>query len=315
MDKLISTAVFPAFGCRYLGIEREILADLDGDLPELLALAAAETDFDIDEFNTRPDGDFTDELQSQYAVYIISCALSNVLKKSGLRTGYSAGYSMGLYAAFYHAESITFSQGLALIGRAYDNIGRVASELDFRVGAISGLERSDINELIALTGDAEIINVNNRHSFLVAGYENTIMKFVQMARERGALSAKLLSFHSPYHSRFMDPAARGFADYVGTVTVRDPSCVIVSSIDQREITGADEVVRDLIDNINHSINWLGTMECLIAAGSGSFIECGPGKSLQRIARFIKDDLEMYTVSSLRDLIASPAGSPADGKSF
>ena len=109
----------------------------------------------------------------------------------------------------------------------------------------------------------------------------------------------------------MDRAAGRFAEFLQSMRLRDPSCVILSTIDQREITGADELARDLVENINHPINWLGTMERLIGSGVDTFIECGPGKSLHRIARFIEGDFETHTINTLRSLIGAPAPTSAD----
>jgi [acyl-carrier-protein] S-malonyltransferase len=297
-------AIFPAFGCKYLGKEKDILNEFSGLLPDVLNRAANTVDLDMKQFLTCADGNFRDDLQSQYAAYIYGCAVSNVLKRSGIHTAYAAGYSMGLYAALYHAESITFEQGLELIRTAYRDIINHVQKINFGIGLIAGLEIQDVAEILDSYNDLEIINVNNRLSFLIAGYEANVKKALKAAHDQGALNSKYLSFTSPYHSRFMDGAAHEFKKYLASADIRDPACPLVSTIDQRAITTSGGVVRDLTDNICRNINWLNTMARMIDSGVEMFIECGPGKSLYKMAQFMDGNFKVYPVTTIKDLIVS-----------
>ena len=304
MEKKRTASIFPAFGCKYLGNEKTILDGMSGDLADLIARARDAAGFPAGLLDEHPAGDFTDELQSQYAVYLYSCALSTVLKRNGVHSDYTAGYSMGLYAALYHAESITFEQGLELIATANSLIRHAASGLDFGMGIISGLDRGDVEELTTASNDLEIINENNRHSFLIAGYAGHVAGALAAAKAQGALHTQLLEFHSPYHSRFMDAAAASFRERCSGMSILDPIYRIVSSIDQRVIGTADGVLDDLADNINHNINWHRTMIRMIESGVDSFFECGPGKSLHRMAKFIEGDFECWCLGSVERFLSA-----------
>lgn len=297
-------AIFPAFGGKYLGNEQDLLHEYSDLLPDLLYRAEKTVKLNVREFLSRTDGNFKDELQSQYAAYLFSSALSEVIKRSGLHTKFAAGYSMGLYAALYHAESITFEQGLDLIYTAYQNIMSSDKTSRFGVGVISGLELTDVSNILAAYDDLEIINVNNKVSFLIAGYEENVRTALAIARGQGALHIKYLSLNSPYHSRFMEGAAREFTHYLDSVKIQDPVYPIISTVDQREINSSSEVVRDLADNVCRNINWLNTMTRMIEAGVDTFIECGPGKSLYEISKFIDGMFEVYTAHTLKNLIVA-----------
>ncbi|MBP7735844.1 MAG: ACP S-malonyltransferase [Spirochaetes bacterium] len=310
MERKKTAAIFPAFGCKYLGNEREILDGMSKDLHELSVRANSAVGLDIGEFHACRDGCFSDELLSQYAVYIYSCAVSNNLKRFGLHTDYAAGYSMGLYAALCHAESITFEQGLDLITRAYQGIRAVASELPFGIGVISGLTPEDVRPIIAGFDDVEIININNRHNLLISGYEDSVKAILAMAHEQGALHRKYLTFHSPYHSRFMNGAAEQLKKYISSMTIYDPLYPVISTVDQREMTTWQDIAADLAGNINRNINWLATVNHMIADGVDVFIECGPGKSLHRMGKFIDGGFEIYHLQNLQDLLVSDRVCPS-----
>ena len=304
LEKKRIASVFPAFGCKYLGNEKGILDGMSPDLAELTARAAGAVDFSVDMLRSFPGGDFPDELQSQYAAYLYSCAMSNVLKRLGVHTDLVAGYSMGLYAALYHAESLTFEQGLEFIRAAFELIRSDASRIDSGMGLIVGLGREDVERLMARSDDLEIVNVNNRHSFLVAGYERNVRDVLAEARSIGALNVQYLTFRSPYHSRFMNGAADRFRDYCSGTRIYDPLYPLVSTVDLREITTWEDVLTDLAANINHPIDWHETMKRMIGLGVDSFIECGPGRSIYRMAKFIEGDFRVYYLHTLNDLLAS-----------
>lgn len=277
---------------------------MSSDLRELIKRAADAVDFDAQGFLACKDGNFSDELQSQYAVYLYSCAVSNALKRMRIHTDYAAGYSMGLYAALCHVESITFEQGLDLITQAFLLIRSIAAPLEFGVGVISGLTPADVRALMKGYADVEIININNVHNLLVAGYEKSVKALLVRAREQGALNNKYLTFHSPYHSRFMDGAAEEFREYCSSITIYDPACPVLSTVDQRVMTSWQDIAADLVDNINKNINWLETVNRMTAYGVNVFIETGPGKSLCRMTKFIDGDFTTYHLQNLQDFLAT-----------
>jgi [acyl-carrier-protein] S-malonyltransferase len=299
-----TAAIFPAFGCEYLGREREIIGEFSDDWMSLLDRAASYVQLDTRMIVSCRKGDFMDELQSQYAVYLYSCAFSNVIKRYSIFTDYSAGYSMGLYAALYHAGSIDFEQGLDLIHAAYKHIKTATVRFEFGIGVISGLDQCDVSALISGFSDLEIINVNNRLSFLIGGFEKNVRKAVALAREQGALNAHFLSFNSPYHSKFMNGAARTFKMHLKSTVIRDPVHPVISTIDQRLIKSSADAINDLADNICRNINWLDTMTSMINSGVDTFIECGPGMSLYKMARFIEGEFSVYTADTIQELIGS-----------
>ncbi len=79
---------------------------------------------------------------------------------------------------------------------------------------------------------------------------------------------------------------------------------IVSTIDQRLITTADEVRRDLVANIHHGINWNRSVRQMTILGVDTFIECGPGKSLCRMIRFIDPEASAVNLQNLHVMIGA-----------
>lgn len=297
-------AIFPAFGCSYLGNEREILRGLGGEPDHYIERAADYAGLDAMAFAACRDGSFDSELQSQYAVYVYGAAVSRVLISGNVLSDYAAGYSMGLYAALHHAGSVSFETGLSMIGLAFDAIEAASAGREFGTGVISGLDRADLQAIVGTRADVEIVNENSEHGFLVSGNLDGVIRLLERSREEGALHARLLPFGSPYHSKFMDAAASEFAECLSRYEIEEPRMPIVSTIDQRLITTADEVRRDLVANIHHGINWNRSVRQMTILGVDTFIECGPGKSLCRMIRFIDPEASAVNLQNLHVMIGA-----------
>ena len=300
--------VFPAFGAEYLGNEQDILVRCGYDFSSLVKRAKNSVDYDPGMLMAHPDGFFPDELHSQYTAFLYSCAFSDIITNYGVPVSFCSGYSMGIYAALYYCGACSFEDGLFMIREAYKFITKDAREFDFAMGVIVGLNYEDVAHVIErMRADVEIINVNNRHSFSVAGMRKDVTGLVDACRKEGALNARVLPMSVPYHSRYMNGAAENFHDYCLRLNIQDPVVPMVSTITQELIRTRDDVIRDLSGNINTNINWNNTMNSMVLRGVTIFYECGPGRTLQKLAKFIDGDFTVYTIKKFPSLISSSSG--------
>jgi len=301
--------IFPAFISEYLGSEPEILSAFSNDFKQFLNEASSYLKIDLKSFTVNDHAFIDSELKAQYISYIFGCSVVNILENGKIQPDLISGYSMGLYACLYCGHSITFTQGLDLIGKAYDLIKENTTHLDTGMGSIVGLSKEDISELLKDNSNGvEIVTTNGEHSFLLSGLKPAILKVLEAAKNEGALNTSLLNIRSPYHIHFLDGAAQKFDDYISDkIQIKDSSFKIVSALDQRVFNSSTDIHAELVNNLNSKIDWLKTMEKMIGLNIDQFIECGAGNSLFRIGKFIKGDFKIYTMNKL-DKILDPAKS-------
>ena len=70
---------------------------------------------------------------------------------------------------------------------------------------------------------------------------------------------------------------------------------IISTFNQREFIKSADIKSELLYNLISNINWHNTMRKLISKGVGEFYECGAGKDLKKISRFIEGDYKFYQI--------------------
>lgn len=297
--------LFPGCGIKFLGSELEILKELHYDLDSLICRAEKVCKVDKIAFGDCRTGDFAEELQSQFATYIYSCAVSDILISNGIVTGCSAGYSMGIYAALYHASAVSFEDGLRLIEHAYCSICKVIDNQKYGIAVIVGLT------LDALTGiiknkkvQVEIINQNNEISYVITGRDENVIAIMQSSSEEGALRTIKLPLLVPYHSVISRAAVPIFNTIYSDICIRPPASGVLSCVNQNMICTPEETKNALSDNIGNAISWLKTMEKMIAGGISAFIECGPGESLTKTCKFIDGNFTVKNISKIQNLLAA-----------
>jgi len=296
--------IFPAFISEYLGNEIQILESFSSNFYHFLQKASAITGDDYTGFSLDNVHYTEDELRSQMISYIFSCSLSDVLIKKGLEPGFVAGYSMGLYAALYTGGVIDFEEGIKLIKEAFHISKSVIEGIESGMGSIIGLTEFEISELIQTNKiKAEIANTNSIHSHLITGSKDTVNHLLNKARAIGALNISLLNVSTPYHSKLLNKTQDEFQQFISENTqLQQSKYPIISAINQRVLISEEEIGKELTNNLYKRINWMETFNKAISMGVGQFIECGAGKSLQKISRFIQGDFNIYPMNKIDKVI-------------
>jgi len=295
--------IFPAFISEYLGNEIQILDSFASSFQQNLTTASKVTGIDFERFSIENKVYTEDELSSQIISYIFSCSLSDVLIYRGLKPDILAGYSMGLYAALYTGGAIDFEEGIRLIVKAFNISKSMINNIDSGMGSIIGLTLKEIEEIIVANKlEAEIANSNSIHSHLITGQLEAVNSLLDVARKTGALNVSLLNVKTPYHSQLLKETLVEFQQFITNhIQLKKSNYPIISSIDQRMFESPDKIKTELISNLFERINWMASFNKLLNLGITQFIECGAGKSLQRISRFIPGDFKVYPINKVENI--------------
>jgi [acyl-carrier-protein] S-malonyltransferase len=289
--------IFPAFINEYPENPFNGLQELQNRFKYLLTEASSLVDPDLGGFNFVSNHFLWDELKTQYLTYIYSCAVADVLCNNKFIPVYSAGYSMGLYAALIHAQVVTFAEGLLMIRKAYQTIRNVVQDKKHGMCSIIGLSRDDINSLI-LSEDlqVEITNQNSSFAFVISGVHSDILGLLKAATAEGALHTHLLNVSLPYHSTFLSDTKNEFSEFTETIRFKKSQTKIISLVDQQILTDPSMIKEEIIRNLYTPLNWYQTQSELLRRGVNLLIECGPGKNLIKNSKFIEGEYQFLTLT-------------------
>jgi [acyl-carrier-protein] S-malonyltransferase len=282
--------VFPAFVNEYPADATTILPGFEIQFRTALhraadAVASCLTSFSFDDNNF-----LEDEFKTQFVTYAYSCAMSDILREQAPEPAFLSGFSMGLYAALYHAGSITYESGLRLISKAYLDSIQCLKSRHFTMGTTIGLSLEDLTELMERNSlPVEITNLNSRYAITFAGLYADVSGLLEKAAEAGALKTRMLKVSVPYHTRFLASVAETFSAHVREVEIRPPNYPVISQIDQSVLHGPVAIREELVKNLYTHLSWMHTLEKLLELGARTLVECGPGRSLTKNSRFIEGD--------------------------
>ena len=249
------------------------------ELDRVLPVASKRVPIDLNRFKEMAAGVIEDELQAHYFCYINSGVVSTILKTQNIIPDYLAGYSMGLFSALFRSGAVSFEEGLLLMYNYYNVALHSIDDKKYGVGIIVGLTAESVNSLLRRhCENVDIIDVSNEHVMNVSGIFDDVVRLLKIAAQQ-AIHTKMLPITLPYHSRFMEKAKDQMREFLVNVKINPPSVPIVSCVNQKVLSTAQDIKDELYCNVSDNINWHKTMQKMLALGVNVFVECGMTKSL------------------------------------
>ena len=293
----LTAYIFPAFVLKYTGKETAVLNKHEIDFTKLLTTAGKILDIDISNFDTENNNYINDELKNQYLSYIFSCAFSDILKtKSEFDPEYISGFSMGLYAALYHAGSIDFETGLLLIRDVFNEVKQILSPRKYLMASVIGFEKPELELLCKSFESIEIVIQNGVFSFVVSGKEIEVINAMELFRNEGVIHTSAFNVHFSYHSKILSEYFNNFIEIALKYKIQKPAIPVISMVNQDILRSAGQIKNEIAFNVVNNLNFLETINTLIKFGVKNFIEIGADSSLLKSSKFIDGDFKFESVS-------------------
>ena len=238
---------------------------------------------------------------TQPCLFAVDYAIAKAVAQAGIPVDAVAGFSLGEIPALAFAGVLDLEQAFALVCRRAAVMQQAAEQYPGGMQAILKLPAERISELAAPYSDVFPVHYNSPEQTAVAGNPEQLQAFAADVKAAGGRAVPLAvsgAFHSPY----MNSAAEALADYVQTVTIQEGTCAVYANYTAQPYTTA--TARALIaKQVNHPVQWVKTIEQMLADGVDCFIEVGPGKTLSGLVKKITTDAQVYKVENLDDLAA------------
>ena len=200
---------------------------------------------------------------------------------------YFAGHSMGQYSAMVAAGVLELGDAVRLVRER----GRLmqSSSGDGAMAAIIGLPDERNDELMAVGAAEGIITIANRNSpgqIVISGQRAAVEAAAAAARGLGARRSLVLPVSVAAHSPLMAEAAEGMRQALGDVPFGTPTAPLLANADAIVLSDGEACRDELIDHLTRGVDWVTAVETMVAAGTDTFVEIGPGKVLSGLVRRI-----------------------------
>ena len=247
----------------------EVLAPIINlDLREILFPTAAQ----------QRDLSYTSILQP--ALFAVEYSIAKMWMSWGVTPQAMIGHSIGEYVAACVAGVMSFEDGLALVARRGELIGKLPAGSMLSVP----LKEADLQHLLGKNLAIATINAEDRVT--VSGPTEEITELERRLSEEGIASTRLQVSHA-FHSSMMDPILEEFRAIVGKLRMHEPTIPYVSNvtgawISAREATDAGYWVRHL----RGTVRFYDGLLALTRDPEVALLETGPGRVLSSLAKYV-----------------------------
>lgn len=277
--------VFPGQGSQFVGMGKE-LYESRKDIKDLMESANDILGFDILSimFNGTEE-DLKKTKVTQPAIFIHSLAAVKAVDTIG--AGMVAGHSLGEFSALVANGTLSFKDGLELVYQRALAMQEACDANPSSMAAVLGLEDEKVEEICAqIEGIVVPANYNCPGQLVISGETAAVEKACEALKAAGAKRALLLPVNGAFHSPLMKPAQDKLAKAIENTKFNKPIIPIYQNITTTAVEDPEEIKKNLIAQLTGPVKWTQTVRNMIADGAESFVEVGPGKTLQGLIKKI-----------------------------
>ena len=251
-----------------------------------------------------PDTELTQTKVCQPALFVHGLAVVAALREQGKlpEVKFAMGLSLGEVTALTAAGVFDFATGLKVVAERGRLMQLACEKSVGGMAAIIGEERARVAELCVEFG-IEAANFNAPGQIIVSGDKAKVDALVAVAKDKGLKRVMALNVAGAYHSRLMEPARVGFANFLAGISFQRPQLTVFSNTTGQVVSEPTQIREALVRQVVSSVRWEDCMRACAVAGATEFWECGPGGVLAGLARRTEKTWVVKSFAEFTDLAA------------
>jgi [acyl-carrier-protein] S-malonyltransferase len=160
---------------------------------------------------------------------------------------------------------------------------------DGTMAAVIGMSADTLRGLCSEASTAcgeslELANINGPDQLVVSGHRRAVDWLRSEGPIRGARRVLPLNVGGPFHSTYMQDAARQFASELASVDIQPPTIPVVLNQTAAATTDPEVIRQELAGQIAAPVRWSESLLFMAQAGCELFVEVGPGQVLSGLVR-------------------------------
>jgi [acyl-carrier-protein] S-malonyltransferase len=308
--------VFPGQGSQSVGMLNALAADY-AQVQDTFAEASRALGYDLWQIVTQgPEEQLNQTQVTQPAMLSAGVAVWRVWQgRGGATPEVMAGHSLGEYTALVCAGALAFDDAVRLVAERGRFMQEAVPAGHGGMAAILGLDDEAVRRVCHEAAEGEVlaaVNFNAPGQVVIAGTAAAVARGTEQAKRVGAKRAIGLPVSVPSHCALMHPAAQRLAERLREAALVAPNIPVLHNVHVQTEPSVDAIRAALVRQVESPVRWVETIQAMVAAGVGQFVECGPGKVLAGLNRRIDPravTLTVYDPTTLDDALAKLASAP------
>lgn len=292
--------VFPGQGSQSLGM----LSDFAQNELVRQTFREAETALGYPLWDLTQEGPEAQLNQTEYtqpALLTASVALWRVWQASSTITpSLLAGHSLGEYTALVCAGALSLKEAVTLVSKRGQFMQAAVKEGEGAMAAILGLLPEQVCELCdEVSNSTNIVsaaNFNSSQQTVIAGHTQSVVKVMELAKNKGAKRVVRLMVSVPSHCALMKGASEKLAKVLEQLSLQVPSIPVLHNVDVQSHTSPEAIREALVLQLYKPVRWSECIEKMGSLGIKTIVECGPGQVLTGLNKRIVPDISCFSFS-------------------
>jgi [acyl-carrier-protein] S-malonyltransferase len=286
---VVNTAIiFPGQGSQFPGMARELF-DQNLEARALLTRANDILGFCLtDIMFAGTEEDLRRTNVTQPAIFVHSVA--QFVARPDFAPASTAGHSLGEFSALVAAGVLKFEDALPLVARRAQAMQAACEEQPGTMAAILGLDDAVVERICReITDGGHVVvaaNYNCPGQLVISGSAEGVARACEALKAAGAKRALPLPVGGAFHSPLMQSAAAALAEAIEKTTFSPARCPVYQNVDALPHTDPAEIKANLLAQLTAPVRCTQLVQRMAADGITDFVECGPGKVLQGLAKKI-----------------------------
>lgn len=262
---------------------------LDDDLKEIILEADLEKISKTE--NTQP------------AMIAYQTMVSEMFKEDGVEFDYTAGLSIGEYAALSHSEVLTSKEAIEIAKIRGKLMAEVGEELNSGMIAVLGMELEALEKFCQEVSDGEskveVSNINCPGQIVVSGDVEALNR-LKISIEDQARRLVELNTSGPFHTSYMIPVEEELSKLFNNYDFKEEKVEIPYNFLGRPREDDEEIKEIMAKQVSHTVRFQECIEFLIERGVDTFVEVGFGGVLRGFIKKINRKADVYVIDSFEN---------------
>lgn len=297
--------VFPGQGAQTVGMGKDLYESFE-EVRKIYDKAKEVTGIDVAKLTFEStEEELSQTKNTQIAILTMSLGILEVLKKNGIDASYSAGLSLGEYAALIYSNIISLEDGLRIIQKRGEYMQSLVPEGSWAMAAVIGLPDEEVERICKeeiKNGFIVPANYNCPGQVAVSGDKVAITELLEKGKELGARKVVELKTSGPFHTEKLKDASDKLREELDKIEInKDFTKKVFKNLDAKEYTKEDDIKNILAKHVMSPVRFSKSIENMINQGVDTFVEIGPGKVLSGFIRKINKEVKVLNIQDKESL--------------
>lgn len=238
---------------------------------------------------------------TQIALLTACMAMERVVCEQGVAPQVTAGLSLGEYCAIVSAGGMELSDAMRLVRKRGILMQEAVPAGQGSMAAVLGMDGPSIEKVLEDREGVWIANYNCPGQIVITGYKTPVEETSKALQEAGAKRVLPLNVSGPFHSPLMQPAGEGLKEIFAGMKMSPLKVPYVTNVTAEYVDDIAQTEELLIRQVSSSVRWQQSVEKMIAAGVDTFVEIGPGRTLNGFLRKIDRQVKGYNIRTWEEM--------------